>query len=130
MPSPEPKRLVASSRVAGTAVFDLKGERLGHIDDLMIDKSTGRVAYAVLAFGGFLGFNDKHHPLPWGALRYDIELDGYRVDLDRKILDGAPSFPVTLPDNPAGPDWAQIDTYYSGRLLDRDVPLDPTDSGR
>lgn len=82
--------LIAGSRVAGTAVFNTAGERLGSIQDVMIDKASGRVAYAVLSFGGFLGIGDRHHPLPWGALTYDTGLRGYVVRLDREQLEGAP----------------------------------------
>ena len=56
--------LIAGSRVSGTAVYNTAGERLGTVEDVMIDKQSGRIAYAVLSFGGFLGIGDKHHPLP------------------------------------------------------------------
>lgn len=82
--------LIAGSRVAGTAVYDTAGERLGTVDDIMIDKQSGRIAYAVLSFGGFLGIGDKHHPLPWQALKYDTSLGGYVTNMDRSRLEGAP----------------------------------------
>jgi hypothetical protein len=82
--------LIAGSRVAGTPVFNTAGERLGAIDDVMIDKTSGHVAYAVLSFGGFLGIGDRHHPLPWAALTYDTALEGYVVRLDRAQIEGAP----------------------------------------
>ena len=82
--------LIAGSRVAGTAVFSTTGERLGSIQDVMIDKTSGRVAYAILSFGGFLGIGDKHHPLPWAALTYDTALGGYVVRIDPAQLEGAP----------------------------------------
>ena len=85
-----PAGLIAGSRVAGTAVFNSAGERLGTVQDVMIDKESGRVAYAVLSFGGFLGIGDRHHPLPWAALTYDTALGGYVVRLDREQLAGAP----------------------------------------
>ncbi len=82
--------LIAGSRVAGAAVFNTAGERLGAVQDVMIDKRSGQVAYAVLSFGGFLGIGDRHHPLPWAALTYDTALGGYVVRLDREQLEGAP----------------------------------------
>ncbi len=82
--------LVAGSRVAGTPVYSTAGERLGTLQDVMLDKASGRVAYAVLSFGGFLGIGDKHHPLPWAALHYDTERGGYVVKLDPAQLEGAP----------------------------------------
>jgi sporulation protein YlmC with PRC-barrel domain len=110
--TPSPKRLIASSKVSGTAVYNLKGEHLGHVDEVMIDKQSGAVAYAVLAFGGFLGFNDHHFPLPWSALRYDAAMDGYVVDIDRERLESAPRFtPGSAPDA-AEPGWAHIDNFY------------------
>jgi hypothetical protein len=82
--------LIAGSRVSGTPVFNPAGGRLGTVEDVMIDKQSGRIAYAVLGFGGFLGIGDKHHPLPWQALHYDPAVSGYVVNLDRAQLEGAP----------------------------------------
>lgn len=84
--------LIASDRVEGTAVYDTSGNRLGSIDTLMIDKVRGHVQYAVLSFGGFLGFGGSHFPLPWDQLRYDVGLGGYVVDLTEEQLADAPSY--------------------------------------
>ncbi len=84
--------LIAANQVQGTSVYDTKLEKLGSIEDVMIDKATGRIAYAVLSFGGFLGIGDRYYPLPWEKLSYNQEVAGYIVDIDRKILEGAPSF--------------------------------------
>ena len=83
--------LIAADKVEGTAVYNSRGEKLGSIERVMIDKSSGKVAYAVMSFGGFLGIGDKHHPLPWHVLRYDTDKGGYVVNLDRKMLEGAPT---------------------------------------
>ncbi|HEX3524586.1 MAG TPA: PRC-barrel domain-containing protein [Stellaceae bacterium] len=64
----ETDRLISSEKVEGTAVYDRRGERLGTVLHLMIDKYTGQVAYAVMSFGGFLGIGEKYHPLPWRML--------------------------------------------------------------
>lgn len=85
-------RLIAGSHVSGTTVYNKAGEKLGSIEDVMIDKRSGRIAYAILSFGGFLGLGDKHHPLPWCTLTYDQRLGGYVVDLDRSVLEGAPAY--------------------------------------
>jgi hypothetical protein len=85
-------RLIAGSKVADTAVYDTHGNKLGTVEDVMIDKETGRIAYAVMSFGGFLGIGDRHHPLPWSTLRYDRELGGYVVNLDQRQLEGAPAY--------------------------------------
>jgi sporulation protein YlmC with PRC-barrel domain len=85
-------RLIAAKKVQGTAVYNVALEKLGSVEDVMIDKSTGRIAYAVLSFGGFLGIGDRFFPLPWEKLSYNTEVGGYVVDIDRDVLEGAPSY--------------------------------------
>ncbi|PAY09614.1 hypothetical protein CK489_03185 [Bradyrhizobium sp. UFLA03-84] len=63
--------LIASDRVEGTAVYDASGKRIAKIEQLVIDKAGGRVAYAVLSFGGFLGIGADHYPIPWSMLDFD-----------------------------------------------------------
>ncbi len=88
----ETTRLIAAEKVNGTSVYNRQGEHLGTIEDVMLDKVSGKVAYAVLGFGGFLGIGERYHPLPWSVLRYDTRMGGYVVDLDRDRLEGAPTF--------------------------------------
>ncbi|MCB4823576.1 PRC-barrel domain-containing protein [Roseicella sp. GB24] len=88
----ETDRLIASDKVEGTAVYDRQGNSLGSVYNLMIDKVSGRVAYAVMSFGGFLGIGERYHPLPWEKLTYDTGQGGYVVDLSREQLEGAPSY--------------------------------------
>ncbi len=90
--SSETIKLIGSDKVEGTQVYNTQGEHLGHIEKVMIDKHSGKVAYAVMSFGGFLGIGEAHYPLPWEALDYEVERDGYVVDIDRRKLEGAPSF--------------------------------------
>lgn len=84
--------VISSERVEGTAVYNEAGDKLGAIDDLMIDKRSGTVRYAVLQFGGFLGLGTDRYPLPWDALKYDTEMDGYVVPLDKERLKEAPRY--------------------------------------
>jgi hypothetical protein len=84
--------LIAAGKVQGARVFNTALEDLGHIDDIMIEKQTGRIAYAILVSGGFLGIGGHHYPLPWEKLRFDPEMSGYIVDIDRSVLEGAPSY--------------------------------------
>jgi PRC-barrel domain len=63
--------LISADKVEGTSVYSREGEKLGSIYGLMIDKFSGRVIYAVMSFGGFLGIGDRYHPLPWSVLTYD-----------------------------------------------------------
>jgi uncharacterized protein YrrD len=84
--------LIAADKVAGTAVYNAAGESLGEIHDVMIDKASGKVVYAVMSFGGFLGIGEDYHPLPWSLLKYDTAKDGYVVNLDKQQLEGAPVY--------------------------------------
>lgn len=84
-------RLIGSDRVEGTAVRRPKGDKIGSIERLMIDKQTGKVAYAVLSFGGFLGIGNKHLPIPWSLLTYNVALDAYELDIAEDVLQEAPS---------------------------------------
>ena len=111
----ETPRLIASNKVEGTAVYDTAGKHLGTVHNFMVDKVSGQVAYAVLAFGGFLGLGENHHPLPWKALTYSVELGGYVVDIDPATLAGAPSHG---PGDDAFADsgyGGRVDDYYGGR---------------
>lgn len=83
--------LISSDRVEGTVVYNREGTRLATVSSLMINKVSGQVEYAVLAFGGLFGLGSDHYPLPWGKLNYDAERHGYVVDLTREQMEGAPS---------------------------------------
>jgi hypothetical protein len=72
----ETSTLISSDKVEGTAVYNREGEKLGSIHTLMIDKMSGKVAYAVMSFGGFLGIGDRYHPLPWNVLDYETSQGG------------------------------------------------------
>lgn len=82
--------LVSSSDVNGTEVYGADGNHIGSIDHLMIDKVSGKVAYAVMGFGGFLGMGEDHYPIPWGKLRYDVSRNGFVTDLTEDQVKGAP----------------------------------------
>ena len=88
----KPHQLIASDRVEGTAVRRPNGDMIGHIERLMIDKVSGKVSYAVLSFGGFLGMGTNLLPLPWGKLRYSMKFEAYELDIDDDELKRAPSF--------------------------------------
>jgi PRC-barrel domain len=85
-------RLISSEDVEGTEVYGPDRSNLGEIDHLVIDKSSGRVAYAVMSFGGFMGLGHSHYPVPWNALKYDTELGGFRADITESQLRDAPEF--------------------------------------
>ena len=87
--------LIPAQRVNGAEVFNQAKEKIGKIEDIAIDKRSGKVAYAILSFGGFLGMGEKHQPLPWSVLDYDAELGGYVVDITQEFLALAPKLDVS-----------------------------------
>src|SRR5207247_9112175 len=90
----KPHPLIASDRVEGTAVRRPNGERIGHIERLMIDKTTGKVSYAILSVGGLLGMGSNLLPLPWARLSYNTKFEAYELDIDDDALRRAPAFPA------------------------------------
>jgi hypothetical protein len=82
--------LIGSDKVEGTAVYDAKGDHIGSIERVMIEKRSGQVSYAVLQFGGFLGIGSDYYPIPWQSLTYDTSLGGYRTNITEAQLKGAP----------------------------------------
>jgi sporulation protein YlmC with PRC-barrel domain len=88
----ETSSLIAAEKVSGTTVYNTTGEDIGEIYDVMIDKASGKVAYAIMSFGGFLGIGEKYHPLPWSMLKYDTQRGGYVVDVSTDLLQGAPAY--------------------------------------
>src|SRR5436309_11848250 len=86
------RQCISSEDVQGTAVYGPDRNKIGEIDHLIIDKLSGRVAYAVMSFGGFLGLGHSHYPVPWGALKYDTKLNGYVTGITEKQLKDAPAF--------------------------------------
>ena len=88
----ETVNLIASDKVEGTPVYRSNGERVGEIKRIMIDKISGKVAYAVMSFGGFMGIGEDYYPLPWSLLSYNPELEGYEVNLSESQLKNAPRY--------------------------------------
>jgi hypothetical protein len=112
----ETSTLISSDKVEGTAVYNRSGEKLGSINAVMIDKVSGKVAYAVMSFGGFLGMGDRYHPLPWHVLTYDTGQGGYVIDLDPSMLERAPAYETTDTPNWSDRSWGrQVHDYYGTR---------------
>lgn len=106
--------LIAAEKVNGTSVYNMAGEKLGTVEDIMIDKVSGRAIYAVMSFGGFLGIGDRYHALPWGMLKYDTDMESYVVDLDKDRLEGAPTYRKTDALDWDDPVWARkVHDYYN-----------------
>jgi PRC-barrel domain protein len=85
-------RCISSEDIHGTTVYGANGRNIGEIDHLIVDKLSGRVGYAVMSFGGFMGLGHSHYPIPWGALTYDKSLGGFRTNITEQQLKDAPEF--------------------------------------
>jgi sporulation protein YlmC with PRC-barrel domain len=107
--------LISSTRVEGTVVYDRRAEKIGKVHSVMFDKRAGQIAYAVLSFGGFLGFASRVYPIPWQMLTYDPKLHGYMVDLTREQVEAAPFMELDNADRPretAEPVYRHWDEYF------------------
>jgi hypothetical protein len=83
---------IEASLVTGTNVYSTEGDHLGTIHDIVIGKRDGRVNYAIMSFGGFLGIGEAYHPLPWHVLKYDERQGGYVVGVTIDQLKEAPRY--------------------------------------
>jgi PRC-barrel domain len=81
-----------ADKAEGTAVYGANNQRIGSIDRVMIEKTSGKTVYDVLGFCGFLGIGDDHYPLPWQSLKYDTNLGGYVTGSTENHLRGAPKY--------------------------------------
>lgn len=86
---------ISSEDIQGTEVYGADGKNIGEIDHLIIDKVSGRVAYAVMSFGGFVGLGHSHYPIPWSALTYDTSIEGFRTNITEQQLRDAPCSAMT-----------------------------------
>jgi len=107
------RHVLSASTLAGDRVRNSAGEDLGKVNEIMIDISSGRVAYAVLSFGGFLGMGDKLFALPWSVLTIDEDKKCFVLDIDKKRLEKAPGFDKDNWPDMADNTWAtNIYSYY------------------
>src|SRR5579862_2699432 len=84
--------LIGSDKVEGTAVYGADDRKIGSVQRVMIDKTSGKVAYAVISFGGFLGMGEDYFPMPWANLKFDANLNAYRVTVTEDQLKNAPKY--------------------------------------
>ena len=96
--------LIGSDKVEGTDVRRPSGDQIGTIRRVMIDKRSGKVSYAVMSFGGFLGIGEDYYPVPWERLTYNDKLDAYELDISDDQLSGAPRFT-----DEAAYDWSRAE---------------------
>ena len=112
----ETTRLISSEKVTGTSVENTRGDSLGSIEEIMIDKISGKVAYAVLNYGSFLGMGGKLFALPWDILKYDTGRNAYVVGIPEGRLKGAPSYDAGTEPNWGDPQYAKdLHDYYGSK---------------
>ncbi len=86
----ETHSLISADKVEGTDIYNLEGKHLGKIESLMVDKLSGKVAYAVVVFGGFLGLGEQRRALPWNVLAYSTDHEGYVIKAEDEALKNIP----------------------------------------
>jgi sporulation protein YlmC with PRC-barrel domain len=83
---------IRAKKVIGTDVKDASGRSIGKVEDIVLDKLSSNIMFAVVGFGGFLGIGEKYHPVPWSTLDYDESEGGYVVNLSKEELKAAPAY--------------------------------------
>jgi sporulation protein YlmC with PRC-barrel domain len=110
----ETNSLIASDKVEGTPVRRSDGEKIGTIERVMIEKKSGKVAYAVMSFGGFMGLGEEYYTLPWGVLKYNTQLDAYELNMTEDQLRGAPRRNAEGHDASYDREWEEhVHRYYN-----------------
>ena len=110
------RTVLSASTLAGDPVRNAAGEDLGKIDEIMIDIPTGKVAYAVLSFGGFLGMGDKLFAVPWSALKVDEDEKCFVLNVDKRKIEKAPGFDKNNWPDMSDPNFGtQVSDYYQVR---------------
>ena len=105
--------LISSDKIEGTSVYDHAGNKLGSIHNVMIGKQDGRVGYAVLSFGGFLGMGRSFFPIPWSQLSYSHDHDGYVTSVTEAQLSDAPKYDTAESSTWANKGWrGAVDDHY------------------
>ncbi len=112
LPGPGPQ-VMAADTLQGSTVVNPAGESLGEIEDIMIDVPTGRIAYAVLSFGGVLGIGNKLFAVPWDALTLDAGHERFILDIERERLKHTPGFDKSHWPSAADPGWkARVESLF------------------
>jgi sporulation protein YlmC with PRC-barrel domain len=109
--------VIRAKKVIGTTVKNTAGEKIGQVEDIVLDKLSNNIVYAVVGFGGFLGMNEKYHPVPWSALDYNEEEGSYVVPFTKEQLKAAPadSLDRLTKSDGVGTYQSKVNDYYSVR---------------
>ena len=83
---------IRAKKVIGTDVKDASGRAIGTVEDIVLDKLSSNIMFAVVGFGGFLGIGEKFHPVPWSTLDYDESEGGYVISMTKDELKAAPAY--------------------------------------
>ncbi len=120
-PGPE---MMGADTLIGNDVYNSKNEDLGDIKEIMLDMRSGRVAYAVLSYGGFLGLGEKLFAVPWSALKLDTHNKRFTLEAEKSKLEHAPGFDKDQWPNMADPSWQRdIHAYYGTKPHDDGLSL-------
>lgn len=104
--------LVDSDDVIGTNVYDADGEHVGKVESLVIGKMDGRMAHAVLSFGGLWGLGSDYYPIPWSALSYDEDLEGFRINIAKEQVENGPKYNPDVEYDWSAESDRKIQDYY------------------
>jgi sporulation protein YlmC with PRC-barrel domain len=85
---------ILASKVKGTAVYNTAGDKIGHVEDIVLDKKSDHIMFAALGFGGVLGMGEKYYPVPWSVLDYSPDKGGYVVPMSKQTLEKAPAYSI------------------------------------
>jgi sporulation protein YlmC with PRC-barrel domain len=111
---------ILASKVRGTAVYNDAGDKIGTVEDIVLDKQSNQILFAALGFGGVLGMGEKYYPVPWSMLDYSEDKGGYVVPLNKESIKKAPAYELkdlTKHDGSLGSIREQTYSYYN---VDRD----------
>lgn len=115
-------RLMGADTLIGNDVYNCADEDLGDIKEIMLDMASGKISYAVLSFGSFLGMGEKLFAVPWSALTLDTVNKRFILDIDKKRLENAPGFDKDDWPDMADETWAKgIHNYYGSQYQDRTI---------
>ncbi len=103
---------ILTSKVKGTSVYGTNGEKLGHVEDIVLDKTSNNIMFAVIGFGGVLGVGEKYHPVPWSVLSYDKAAGHYVVPLSKETVKAAPVYDLDTLTRDDGKARDQSFLYY------------------
>jgi len=107
---------ILASKVKGTAVYNTAGDKIGHVEDIVLDKKSDHIMFAALGFGGVLGIGEKYYPVPWSVLDYNPDKGGYVVPMSKATIEKAPAYSIedlTKNDGDLGDIRSQSYSYYN-----------------